>query len=174
MSSPDEVWADENDLPHAEFCRACEAGDLASLKSALHPGLNINALHGSRGADGSAPLHIAIQKNHLDVVGFLLALGADLEMRSMPHECYTALQWATLIALPETVRLLLDSGADLHAEFYGGEGDRGPVLFLPLGSLFRAGVSAQSSSGTTTRSRSCLARAWTSTPSVLNTARAIW
>ncbi len=57
----------------------------------------------------------------------------------MPHECYTALYWAALTASPDIVRLLLDPGADLHATFSGGEGDRGAVLFLRLGSIFRAG-----------------------------------
>ncbi|WYZ39565.1 hypothetical protein EsH8_III_001479 [Colletotrichum jinshuiense] len=140
MAEEDDTWYDDTEHPAlASFYESCEAGDLAALKTLFHdhPDLDINALHNNPNhSEHRTPLHIAVIEGHRHIVGFLLALGADLEVRSNPYESFTALHWAAFNASPEMVRLLLDSGADLHATFYAYEGDDGPVLFLPLYQIF--------------------------------------
>ncbi|GKT93492.1 hypothetical protein Ct61P_11342 [Colletotrichum tofieldiae] len=139
MAAEDDAWRDDTEHSAlASFYQACEAGDLTALKTAFHdhPDLNINALHTPGYSDRRAPLHVAVIEGHRHIIGFLLALGADLEVRTNPYDSFTPLHCAATTASPETIRLLLDSGADLHATFYANEGDHGPVLFLPLDNVF--------------------------------------
>lgn len=135
----DEEWYDDTEHPAlASFYESCKAGDLAALKKSFHdhPDLDINALHTSSCSECRTPLQIAVIEGHRHILGFLLALGADLEVRSDLYESFTALHWAAFNASSEMVRLLLDSGANLHATFYADDADDGPALFLPLHQIF--------------------------------------
>lgn len=96
-----------------EFHYAVCAGDLARVKRAITPDLDLNTLFGDDW-DGHAALHIA--PPNIDVFAFLLALGADPFVFSYPgHE--QPLHSAVEYAQPDVVRLLLNLGADVNSTF---------------------------------------------------------
>ena len=39
-------------------------------------------------ATGRSPLHVAVQHNHLDIVLYLLELGADVHVKDYAHSAY--------------------------------------------------------------------------------------
>jgi ankyrin repeat protein len=56
-------------------------------------------------------LAVSAEKGHMDMVGTLLALGADVHAQDDATLC-----WAASHGYPQTVRLLLDAGANVHAQ----------------------------------------------------------
>ncbi|KAF3800806.1 hypothetical protein GCG54_00009477 [Colletotrichum gloeosporioides] len=140
MASEDEMQEDATYLAgRAAFYDACEAGNLEGLKILLteRPYLNISAFHEYTWTEWKTPLQAAVSAGRLDIVGFLLALGVDLEVRcSQQMESYTALHYAARTSSPEMVRLLLDAGADAHAKFRNYQDWDAPALLLPLESVY--------------------------------------
>lgn len=137
----DRALIEENDDHGVAFLTAAIQGDLARLKTLLRPDLNIDtprldsarrmALHGPQKC--WRPLEAAIMCNHTHVVGFLVAIGADMEARSQSHTAkLTALHSAARVPCPAVVRLLLEAGADTRTEFQLGQTDRGPATLLVL------------------------------------------
>ena len=94
------------------FFRASETGDLDTLSRLLsdHP-----ALAGARNASGATGLHLAV--DHPTVVRLLLDRGADPNARDTDDNV-TPLHVAAARGAIESVRALLDAGADVH-----GHGD---------------------------------------------------
>jgi ankyrin repeat protein len=104
---------DRRNAPNvAEFMRACAAGDVDALRKLLKtdPGL-------ARGhvAAGSTGLHMAIR--HPDALRLLIEHGADPNARDVGDNA-SPLHVAAANGALESVRVLLDAGADVH-----GEGD---------------------------------------------------
>ena len=66
------------------------------------------------------PLHVAIQKEHRDIVLLLLEGGADSETLNSRNE--TALYFASSRGCDDIVRQLISHGADLNAECQGSVG----------------------------------------------------
>ena len=96
----------------SEFFRACADGDLGALRTRLdaEPGL---VREGT--PDGSTPLHLAIR--HPEALGLLIERGADPNRRDTGDNA-SPLHFAAAQGLLESVRILLDAGADVH-----GSGD---------------------------------------------------
>ena len=63
-------------------------------------------------------LHYAMQHNHLEVVEFLLAKGADVNIREPEEDGkkWTPLMEAARTASSEIARILIDKGADINAK----------------------------------------------------------
>lgn len=64
------------------FLRAAAAGDTASLEAQFHP-----VCLGLADADGKTALHYAASSNQEGAVAWLLARGADIEIRTKKGEC---------------------------------------------------------------------------------------
>jgi ankyrin repeat protein len=61
----------------------------------------------------AVPLHIAVAKEHLDVVQTLLAKGAKTNLPDLDGD--TPLHWAAEVGTPEIVHALIAAGADVNA-----------------------------------------------------------
>lgn len=120
------------------FFKAAMKGDLDHLKALLRPGLDINVpplgISDLAGIGwGVIPLHTAIEQNHTHIVGFLLAIGADVEALSKWRRfCGRALHIAARVPSPEIVALLLEAGADLYSEFEQTHHGTGTAILLVL------------------------------------------
>jgi len=101
----------------AEFMRACAAGQLETLRDLLQrdPGLARERLAG-----GTTGLHAAVL--HPDAVRLLLEHGADPNVRDRGDNA-TPLHYAAAHGTLESVRSLLDAGADVHGtgDLHDGE-----------------------------------------------------
>ena len=103
----------------AAFMRACTAGDVAALRELLQkdPGLARERVGG-----GGSGLHLAVR--HPDALRLLIEHGADPNMRDLGDNA-SPLHFAAGHGNLESVRVLLDAGADVH-----GSGDlhKGDVI----------------------------------------------
>lgn len=77
------------------------------------------------------PIQMAASLKRTDIVGLLLSRGADVGSRGDSEGGDTALHISCGIADPETVRVLLDAGADASAENWKGET---PLHHVAMGS----------------------------------------
>lgn len=97
------------------FFDAVTNGHLQEVKASLNSSINLNALLGD-GLEGDAALHIAVAKNHVDVVQLLLASGAFVDVQAISRfGPTTPLHVAAELARPTLVKLLLDHGANPNA-----------------------------------------------------------
>jgi len=101
----------------ARFFRACAAGEVAALETLLaaDPGLVT-----SRDAGGRTGLHVAV--GHPEALRWLLLHGADPNARDSDDNV-TPLHLAAANGVLESVRVLLDAGADVHGVGDLHEGD---------------------------------------------------
>ncbi len=92
---------------------------LLTMQALLDAGANVNHSH----YDGSTPLHLAADKGTDIEVSLLLAFGAevDAKMKTLPR---TPLRNAIVAHKEESVRLLLNNGADRNALC---DGNRTPI-----------------------------------------------
>lgn len=91
-----------------EFFRACAAGDVEALRELLNADA---ALVHERTPHGSTGLHLSVR--HADALRLLIAHGADPNVRDRGDNA-SALHFAAAGGYLESVRLLLDAGADVH------------------------------------------------------------
>ena len=99
---------DRRRAPHvAEFFGACAAGDLAALRRLL---TNDPALVRERNAAGSTGLHHAVR--HPGAERLLIEHGADPNARDVGDNA-SPLHFAAANGVLESVRILLDAGADV-------------------------------------------------------------
>ncbi len=84
--------------------RVAETGDLDLAQMLVKNGAKLNA----KNRHGETPLHVAAQAGHNGMVEFLLAKGASIDARR--DSGATPLIYA--VEHPDTVKLLLDKGAD--------------------------------------------------------------
>lgn len=100
---------------------ACERfrNGLSTMAALLNAGANVNFSH----YDGSTPLHLAADRGTDIEVSLLLAFGAevDAKMKTLPR---TPLRNAIVAHKEDSVRLLLENGADRNAVF---DGNRTPI-----------------------------------------------
>ena len=108
----------------AAFFAACQSGDTASLKAMLQAE---PSLVREGNADGATGLHVAIA--HPDCVRLLLQHGADADARDRGDHA-SALHFAAARGYLDTVRALLDAGADVHGS---GDVHQGEVIGWAVG-----------------------------------------
>src|SRR5688500_11284251 len=65
-------------------------------------------------------IHLAAYFGALDCLRALVAAGADLELRSDNDNANTPLHAAVAGGQPQSVEILVQSGADIHATYHGG------------------------------------------------------
>jgi len=90
-------------------------GDVAMLRTLLEQGMDVNAREG----DGTTALHWAALKGDAEVVGILLASGADLEAVTRNGD-YTPLHMAAMEGHAEVARMLLAAGSQVEARTSSG------------------------------------------------------
>jgi len=111
---PCTVWATES-ADYKAFFDAVTNGHLQEVKASLNSSINLNALLGD-GLEGDAALHIAVAKNHVDVVQLLLASGAFVDVLAISRfGPTTPLHVAAELVRPTLIKLLLDHGANPNA-----------------------------------------------------------
>jgi ankyrin repeat protein/catechol 2,3-dioxygenase-like lactoylglutathione lyase family enzyme len=100
----------------AEFFRACKAGDLDVLHAMLH---DEASLVRERTPDGSTCLHLSVR--HPEALRLLIARGADPNARDVEDNA-SPLHFAAADGRVDSVRALLDAGADVHGtgDLHGG------------------------------------------------------
>ena len=139
---PNTFWAPRN-AAYNEFFSAVLAGDVAALASKTFcADFNFDALRSvryleGRGDDddtnsgrGTTALHIAAANGHVEMVKFLLAKGADVNVQDASNDSvYTPLLVAASKSNAEMVKVLLDHGADINQK---GDHFQGTALQLVL------------------------------------------
>ncbi len=85
-------------------------GDLATLRSVLRSGADVNTTQG----DGMTALHWASHNGHADVAQVLIYAGANLRATTRMGG-YTPLILASANGHAEVIEALLEAGADVHA-----------------------------------------------------------
>ena len=100
---------DRRNAPRVDtFFAAARAGDVPTMHAMLSAE---PALANARNSEGSTPLHFAVA--HPAAVKLLLERGADVNARDRGDNAY-ALHFAAANGYVDTVKLLLDAGADPH------------------------------------------------------------
>jgi ankyrin repeat protein len=113
---------------------ACDELDVGGVRTALELGSNLE----DRSIDGNTPLLCAIDNVHLnpkaalEIVRLLLARGADIEGRGYMDK--TPFLKACSRGNLEMLRLLVESGCDIHAVSM----DLGPVSGREFAEIFEA------------------------------------
>jgi len=111
-------YAPQDSLKYAKSFDAAFLGDAKRLAAAFSPTLNVNAFAGDS-FNGPTALHIASIKGNVKAIQFLIAHGADVDIRDTNYS--TPLREAATFAHAKAVEVLLDHGADLNLrnEEYG-------------------------------------------------------
>lgn len=99
-----------------EICDAARAGDLARVRALVEAD---SAQVGARSANNKTPLIFAAQGGHLEVVAYLIDMGAELDARNAANE--TSLIYAVYFGHADVVEYLLDHGADPNLTSSGGD-----------------------------------------------------
>ena len=97
------VWAGEAE---ETLWEAARQGDLATIERLVGEGLDFDA----KTRYGATALSFACDKGHVDVVRYLVDLGADVNVQDTFYE-YTPLGWATSKKHVEVIEVLLAHGA---------------------------------------------------------------
>ncbi|TRZ49354.1 ankyrin repeat domain-containing protein [bacterium] len=97
------------------ICRAARDGNELAVMDLIEKGANINSTGG--GPLDFSPLMWASNEGNISLLGLLLNRGADPNLRNRRGS--SALLLAAITGHLDVVRLLLDSGADLHFKTQG-------------------------------------------------------
>lgn len=111
----DELFAPANGADYDELFTAAVEGHVGYLRAALKPSLDINVLQAYMSRTSlrrRSALHLAALHGQVEAVQFLLAHGADVDLQDSESE--TPLHNAAFAANLTIMKLLLDSGADVH------------------------------------------------------------
>jgi len=105
--------------------RAARDGDLEAAENLIIQGradvnsLTNNSYYSNYTSAQEAPLHLAAQRGHKDVVQLLLSHSAEVDLTD--KNGWTALQWAASRGHKDVVDVLLRHSADVNAkDFWGG------------------------------------------------------
>jgi len=92
-----------------EFLKAIEANDTARVQELIQ---RDTALARAKGQYGKTGLHLAAEKNHLDIAELLLSAGAEIEAQT--DWGMTPLEWAANMGNTDVGNLLLAHGAQMN------------------------------------------------------------
>ena len=100
----------EKDTALLNACKNIEE-NLGEVQQLIADGANINAVSGA----GRTPLMSATAYGHINIVGFLLDNGADINIKDT-HNGWTALMFSTGLKNEEfeIAKLLIENGADVN------------------------------------------------------------
>lgn len=96
-----------------QFYRACESGDLKTVKELLDTRANAQLIDATLAKYGDSPLHWAVDNKHLDIVKLLIEHGADVNVSD--ELGMTPVHLAASNGSAEIAKLLVDNGADIMA-----------------------------------------------------------
>jgi ankyrin repeat protein len=120
-----------DELPPDDFWLSCSGGKLQGIRKALkeHPAW-VNTISGT----GESCLHLAGIYGHTEVTELLLLNGADPNIRSTWEEGLRMhpLSWNVYGGHVENVKLLLEHGADVNADFDSMSKDKNPVTAMDI------------------------------------------
>jgi len=97
-----------------KFWQAIDNNDLEAIKYLLRE-ININVQNG----DGDTPLHLAVRKNHLEIIHFLIKKGADLNLANNIGK--SPLHLAAGLGSLELTKILIGAGATLDIRDLSGQ-----------------------------------------------------
>ena len=101
----------------AGLIAAIRAGDETGVRTALADGADVTAAE----ADGTTPLHWAVQADHVTIVDLVLAAGADADVDAANRYGVRPLALACTRGKAAIVKRLLEAGADANATLAEGE-----------------------------------------------------
>lgn len=139
---------------------AVKRNDLAKVKELVDAGAPVNELN----ASGCTPFYLAVSKQNVEMLRFMLLKGADVNIASKPPFEQTPLYVAVGTPGPafrkpgwnsrdqlDVIKLLLDAGADVNAQSYDGKtalmGAGGNLTVIKLLLDAGADVNAKSTDG---------------------------
>jgi ankyrin repeat protein len=134
------------------FGEACALGDLERVRRLLD---GDPSLLDARSPDGYPPLGLSIFFRHPDVARFLIERGADVNAAARNANCVAPVHAAAAVCDHDTMRLLLEHGADPHARqqldytALHGAASRGDVPMAELLLAHGADLQAKGSDGLT-------------------------
>lgn len=103
--------------PELDVFDASAVGDTERVRALLHAEPE---LMNTWSADGFNPLHLAVFFCHAVTAGLLIGRGADIEAVSRNRMTVRPLHSAVAGRDPESVRVMLDAGADVNASSHAG------------------------------------------------------
>ncbi|KAL2740363.1 ankyrin repeat domain-containing protein 49 [Vespula squamosa] len=130
------AWEDDDDGVEAErnakepdekaILSAAENGDIRKIKRLLMKDLNLLEC---KDKDGYTPLHRACYGNHVDIVKYLLQVGAKINTKTMDEwqPLHSACCWNNV----ECAAILIANGADVNAK---SKGDQTPLHLVSASS----------------------------------------
>jgi len=86
------------------------------IKDLIAEGVDVNI----ESFNGTTPLHVAIEKENLEIVEFLISKGANVHVLRDWHNGNTLLHWAAGKDNLDIVKLLVSKGLDVNAKDKGG------------------------------------------------------
>ena len=93
----------------------CESGDFNKVRLAINFGADLEA----KDKDGWTPLHMASERNYIEIAELLIEMGADVEAKD--DKGWTPLHRASANNHIETAKLLLNWGVDTWAKCKDGD-----------------------------------------------------
>ncbi len=109
------IWAPADSEDYQVFKQAASEGHVKRLAAALRSDIDVNASYGD-GVEGHSVLHEAAFKGQIEVIQYLLAHGATVDIHDTGQfGGITPLIYAAQGAQVDAVRVLLDAGADINA-----------------------------------------------------------
>ena len=100
---------------------AVRSGDLAKVMELTKDGKDIESFDGS----GWTPLHIATTRDNMDILRYLLSQNPRLEICGKKMNKDTPLSYAAFNGQADAIKILLNSGADVHAR---NDCDYSPIM----------------------------------------------
>ena len=123
-----------NSAPSTDIWKAASDGNVDALKQHVAAGTEINqtlTLPGQPG-DGGSPLHLAAITNQTEAIDFLIANGAQLDLRASDDNGASPLMWAAAFGQVEAATRLIAAGADVnYVDNNGATAIDATLLFEP-------------------------------------------